>query len=99
MGVRTRLDDRQWAKIEAILASRGKRGRPPNDDRNFVEAVLWIHRTGAPWRDLPSEFGSWKTVYSRFNEWSKRDVWTKVFNALPVVSKIRKRCEKNLGNH
>ena len=64
--VRTQLDDRQWAKLERIIESQRGRGRRGRDDRNFLEAVLWIHRTGAPWRDLPDAFGSWKTVYNRF---------------------------------
>jgi transposase len=41
------------------------------DDRNFIEAVLWWRRTGVPWRDLPSDFGPWKTVFNRFDRWAK----------------------------
>lgn len=52
------------------------------DDRNFVEAVLWIHRTGAPWRDLPADFGPWKTVYNRFDRWAKRGTWQALFERL-----------------
>ena len=52
------------------------------DNRRFVEAVRWIARTGAPWRDLPSELGNWHTTYTRFSRWCKRGVWTKLMVAL-----------------
>jgi putative transposase len=82
MGVRLSLDDRQWAKVSAILASERGAGRPPLDDRNFVEAVLWWRRTGVPWRDLPVEFGPWKTVFNRFDRWSKKGKWDRLLAAL-----------------
>src|SRR5436190_9547326 len=69
---RAQLRDEQWEKIEAVLESQRGAGRRGSNDRNFVEAVLWWRRTGVPWRDLPSEFGSWKTVFNRFDRWSKR---------------------------
>ena len=65
--VRHPLDERQWSKISAILKAVRGAGRPGSDDRNFIEAVLWWRRTGVPWRDLPSEFGPWKTVFNRFD--------------------------------
>lgn len=83
MTARTRLEDHQWARVEAALSSlRSGRGRPPLDDRNFIEAVLWIHRTGAPWRDLHDDFGPWKTVYNRFDRWAKEGRWSRLFEAL-----------------
>lgn len=80
--VRRQLDERQWGKIEAVLATERKVGRPPKDNRNFVEAVLWWRRTGVPWRDLPGEFGPWKTVFNRFDRWSKAGKWSRLFYAL-----------------
>ncbi|EYF06010.1 IS298, transposase OrfA [Chondromyces apiculatus DSM 436] len=47
-----------------------------------MEAVLWIDRTGAPWRDLPGEFGPWKTTYNRFNGWSKSGKWLRLLKAM-----------------
>jgi transposase len=53
-------------------------------DRNFVDAVVWIAKTGAPWRDLPERFGSWKTIYNRFHRWANRDRWRDVFRAVAI---------------
>jgi len=80
--VRQQLDDRRWRKIEAFLRSDNHMGRPPKDDRLFFEAVLWWRRTGVPWRDLPSEFGPWKTVFNRFDRWAKTGKWNRLFVAL-----------------
>ena len=65
------IDDAMWCKLEPLLPKKLKGGRPSKSDRLFLEAVCWILRTGAPWRDLPPEYGPWKTVYNRFNRWSK----------------------------
>ena len=80
--VRQQLDDRQWAKVEAVLAMERGPGRPAKDDRNFIEAVLWWRRTGVPWRDLPQEFGPWKTVFNRFDRWAKQGRWARLFRVL-----------------
>ena len=82
--VRQQLDDRQWTKIAAFLESEQGAGRPAKDDRNFIEAVLWWRRTGVPWRDLPDEFGPWKTVFNRFDRWSKKGKWRRMFAALKI---------------
>lgn len=79
MAPRTRLTDHEWHRIEAVLQEMrsrfSRRGRPPQDDRNFIEAVIWATRTGAPWRDLPDEFGPWNSVYNRFDNWAKSGRW------------------------
>ena len=62
--VRRQLRDEQWAKVERVPLSQRRSGRRGRDDRNFIEAVLGWRRTGVPWRDLPEEFGSWKTVFN-----------------------------------
>jgi transposase len=48
----------------------------------FVEAVLWIVRTGSPWRDLPDVFGDWNSVFRRFSRWSRKGVWWRLFEAM-----------------
>jgi transposase len=76
------LTDAQWAKMEPhCLGKRGDPGRSGKDNRLFVEAVLWIVRTGSPWRDLPSFFGNWSSVYTRFRYWVAADVFTRLFRA------------------
>lgn len=84
MSVRRQLSDEQWAKVEAFLKRDYTTGEPGSDDRNFIEAVLYWRRTGVPWRDLPEEFGPWKTVFSRFDRWSKNGKWTRMFRALQL---------------
>jgi len=72
-----------WERIEHLLP-----GRPDDvgvtaaDNRLFINAVYWIAKTGAPWRDLPPRFGPWNSVFQRFNRWSKKGVWQRVAEAL-----------------
>ena len=80
--VRAQLGDEPWKKIATVLESDRGAGRGGSNDRKFVEAVLWWRRTGVPWRDLPSEFGPWKTVFNRFDRWSKRGKWMRLFEGL-----------------
>jgi len=80
---RRSLTDAQWAKMQPHC--RGKEsdpGRTGGDGRLFLEAVLWIARTGSPWRDLPPEFGKWNTVFKRFRDWGKADVFKRIFDAV-----------------
>ena len=81
--VRKILRNDQWTRIEEMLPGKvGDRGRSGEDNRLFVEAVLWVARTGAPWRDLPKAFGRWNSVYKRFSRWSESGVWHRVFAEL-----------------
>lgn len=68
--VRHRLTDEQWAKIQKLFPRPARTGRPPRDRRQIVDAILWILRTGAPWRDLPEEFGPWATAWDIFDKWN-----------------------------
>jgi transposase len=80
---RRSLTNKQWNRIEGELPGRaGDPGCNARDNRLFVEAVLWIARTGSPWRDLPDEFGKWYTAYTRCRRWSQSGVWRGVFEAL-----------------
>ncbi len=70
-------------RIEASVSGKaGDRGATGEDNRLFVDAVLWLARTGAPWRDLPPELGNWNTVWRRFDRWSRAGVWQRLFAAL-----------------
>ena len=81
--IRRELTDAQWLRIEWLCAGKaGDKGRHGDDNRLFVDAVLWIARAGAPWRDLPPEFGGWNSVFRRFRRWAKTGVWERIFNAL-----------------
>jgi putative transposase len=85
MGVMDRLvlSDAQWRRISGqIIGDERSRGTSGRDNRMFVEAVLWIVRTGAPWRDLPEAFGNWNSTFRRFSRWSAKGVWNRIFAAM-----------------
>lgn len=80
---RRELRDDQWEKIRDLLPGKmGDRGRSGSDNRLFMDAILWIARTGAHWRELPEHFGAWNSVFQRYNRWSKAGVWERLFQAL-----------------
>jgi len=77
------LSDAQWERIAPLLPGKtGDPGRSGEDNRLFVEAVLWLVRAGAPWRDLPPLFGKWGTVWKRFRRWAEKGVFERIFEAL-----------------
>ncbi len=77
------LSGAQWARIAPLVPGKdGDPGRHGRDNRLFVEAVLWVARTGAPWRDLPAEFGNWNSTFRRFRRWAKSGVWSRIFEIL-----------------
>ena len=75
------LTDVEWRVIEPLLPPHGL-GKARVDDRRVLDAIFYILRTGAPWRDLPGRYGPYTTAYNRFNRWSRRGVWGRVFEAL-----------------
>jgi transposase len=71
------------AEGRATVARQGSDpGATARDNRLFLEAVLWRVRTGAPWRDLPSDFGRWNSVFQRFRRWVKGGVFERIFGCL-----------------
>jgi transposase len=91
--LRRMLNDDQWERIAPLLRGKvGDRGRSGNDNRAFIDTVLWIARTGSPWRDLPSELGRWNSIYVRFARWSDKDVWQKIFAVLREDSDFEEVC-------
>jgi transposase len=83
MGKRYDLSDRQWERVRELLPGKiGDPGRSGRDNRQFVNGVLWVLRSGAHWHDLPERYGKWKSVHTRFSRWAKAGVWERVFEAL-----------------
>ena len=81
--VRGLLSDDEWAFFEPFVIERGPlRGRPPADHRRLLDAVFWIARTGAPWRDLPKEFGNWNSVHKQYRRWTTSGLWDLMLEAL-----------------
>lgn len=77
------LTDEQWVRLAPLLPPQKPRtGRPAKDHRTVLEAMLWIVRTGAPWRDLPPEYGPWRSVATRFYRWVRAGVWERVLAEL-----------------
>jgi putative transposase len=80
-----RLTDAQWRRIEPLLPRATKTGgRDAKPHRPMVEALVWVLRTGAPWRDLPKAYGPWQSVYSRWSRWSAKGVLAALFAALAL---------------
>ena|SRR5262245_44866870 len=83
MAKRYELSDAQWARICKLLPGKaGDPGRTAKDNRRFVNAVLWVLRSGARWSDLPERYGRWKSVHTRFARWAKKRIWERVFETL-----------------
>lgn len=80
---RGNLTNDQWERVQPLLPpQQPKTGRPAEDHRTVLNGILWILRTGAPWRDLPERYGPWRTVASRFYRWRKARIWEHLFAAV-----------------
>jgi transposase len=84
-GNRAFFSDAEWSSIASVVSSLTRRG-PKGDLRRFLEAVVWIARSGAPWRDLAERFGRWDAIYRRFRRWALSGRWEILRRALTVVS-------------
>ena len=73
---RHEISDADWDWVRALLPTRPGPAAP---DRLFLNAVLWVAKTGAPWRDLPDRFGPWNSVCRRLDRWARRGVWAGLF--------------------
>ena len=77
------ISDRVWELLKPRLPGRrGSVGRPATDNRQFINAVFWILRTGAPWRDMAPDYGNWKNTHRRFRGWRDRGVWEGLLDEL-----------------
>jgi transposase len=81
--IRGRLSDEEWSFFEPFVMSASPLGgRPPRDHRRVLDAIFWIARTGAPWRDLPAEFGNWNSVFRQFRRWTASGLYEVMLEAL-----------------
>jgi transposase len=77
------LRDDQWQRIEGLLPGKpGDPGMTAANNRRFVEAMLWIAGTGAPWRDLPESFGNWNSTWRRFRRWTLKGLFETILQAM-----------------
>lgn len=80
------LSNERWARLKPLLPpEKPKTGKPNNDHRTVVNGILWILRTGAPWRDIPERYGKWQTVATRFYRWQKAGVWNQILENLQAM--------------
>ncbi len=90
MKKRYELSDQEWGQIAGLSPKEntGKRGRPSKDNRIMLNAMVWIVRSGAPWRDLPERYGPWETVYSRFSKWIDDGILDNIFRILSLEAEL-----------
>ena len=81
------LTDEHWAVLEPLLPKGKKAGRPPKwTKRQLIDGIRWRARAGAPWRDLPSTYGPWQTVYGLFRRWQRGGVWRRILSRLQALA-------------
>jgi transposase len=79
------LSDEEWALLEPLFPRNRNSARV--DDRRILNAIFYVLRTGMPWRDLPERYGPYTTAYNRFNRWSRRGIWKRLFDELASKSR------------
>ena len=82
--MRYELTDLEWAAIKPMLPNK-PRGVPRVNDRRVLNGIFWVLRSGAPWRDLPQQFGPYTTCYNRFVRWRRAGVWSRIMDALAAA--------------
>ena len=87
---RYELTDEEWDQVKELLPPErtGKKGKPCKDNRNMLNAMIWLARSGAPWRDLPERYGSWKSVYTRFRKWLNDGVLNNIFRIFALEAEL-----------
>ena len=87
---RYELTDQEWEQIAPLLPAQntGKPGRPPKDNRLMLNAMVWLTRSGAAWRDLPERYGPWTSVYSRFRKWIDDGILDNIFRVLSLEAEL-----------
>jgi transposase len=79
------LTDAQWEYLQPMLPKRSKRGRPPTDRRQIIDAIFYVVKGGIPWRYLPAGFPPWQTVYGIFGRWKDNHLWAALNDALRIL--------------
>ena len=77
-----KLTDESWQQVVPLLPGDRRRGRPYGDHERIVAGMLWVMHTGAAWREMPSQFGPWQTVYSRYTRWRRDGTWGRIRDVL-----------------
>jgi transposase len=81
------LSNQQWERLKPLLPLQKPRtGKPNNNHRTVVNGILWILRTGAPWRDMPERYGKWESVATRFYRWQKAGIWKQILERLQAIA-------------
>jgi transposase len=93
---RHQLTDEQWERIGHLFPSTAETGRPPADFRTVFNGILWLLRTGSPWRDMPKEYPPWQTVYHHFNQWRKQGLLGAIVEELQVELGRQERLDHHL---
>jgi transposase len=94
---RGNLTNQQWKRLRSLLPpQRPRTGRPNHSHRRIINGILWVIRTGAPWRDLPACFGPWGTVSSRFYRWRASGLWPRILQALQSEAEQAGRLDWNV---
>ena len=92
------LSNEQWERLQPFLPpEKPTTGRPALSHRQVLNGILWVLRTGAPWRDLPERYGKWPTVYSRFRRWQQAGLWKRLLNQ--VQSLVERQGELDWDVH
>ena len=86
------LTDAQWEYVEPMLPKPAKRGRPPTDPRQVIDAIFYVVKGGIPWRYLPANFPPWQTVYGIFRRWKRDHLWAALNDTLRIL--VRKAAGK-----
>ena len=91
---RGELTDAQWERLRPLLPpQKAWTGRPAKDHRLVLNGILWIDRTGAPWRDLPEHYGPWQTIASRFYRWREAGIWDRILAAVQQLAEAEGRID------
>ena len=85
------LLDEEWERLAPLLPAHPRQGHRWNDHRTVINGILFRTRTGCPWRDLPGEYGNWKTVYGRHRRWSLDGTWAE------ILDRLRAGCDEAEG--